>query len=151
MEQFNSVDLNFIFEIIPHKCSIGRMSVGKHVWQQEEEQKRRYQYCTDVSTGHCNNSERILPTYLLYWMCVQCSLYHPQWIDTWRSEFKQETNSIFLLDPRDKEDQYLKKIDLNVPRRAQYLHNAWKRHQDTVFWVNINLAIRKGLTFYQTR
>ena len=42
-------------------------------------------------------------------------------------------------------------IDLNVPRHAQYLHNAWKRHQDAVFWVDINLAIEKGLTFYQTR
>ena len=43
------------------------------------------------------------------------------------------------------------KIDLSVPRRAQYLHNAWKRHQDAVFWVDINLAIRKGLTVSQTR
>ena len=42
-------------------------------------------------------------------------------------------------------------IDLSVPRRAQYLHNAWKRHQDAVYWVDINLAIRKGLTLYQTR
>ena len=42
-------------------------------------------------------------------------------------------------------------IDLNVPRRAQYLHNAWNRHQDAVYWVDINLAIEKGLTFYQTR
>ena len=42
-------------------------------------------------------------------------------------------------------------IDLNVPRRAQYLHSAWKRHQDAVYWVDINLAIKKGLTFYQTR
>ena len=42
-------------------------------------------------------------------------------------------------------------IDLNVPRRAQYLHSAWKKHQDAVYWVDINLAIRKGLTFYQTR
>ena len=42
-------------------------------------------------------------------------------------------------------------IDLNVPRHAQYLHNAWKRHQDAVYWVDINLAIEKGLTFYQTR
>ena len=42
-------------------------------------------------------------------------------------------------------------IDLNVPRHAQYLHNAWKRHQDAVFWVDIDLAIEKGLTFYQTR
>ena len=41
-------------------------------------------------------------------------------------------------------------IDLSVPR-AQYLHNAWKRHQDAVYWVDINLAIEKGLKFYQTR
>ena len=34
---------------------------------------------------------------------------------------------------------------------VQYLHNAWKRHQDAVYWVHINLAIKKGLTFYQTR
>ena len=31
------------------------------------------------------------------------------------------------------------------------MHSAWKRHQDAVYWVDINLAIRKGLTFYQTR
>ena len=30
------------------------------------------------------------------------------------------------------------------------MQSAWKRHQDAVFWVDINLAIRKGLTFYQT-
>ena len=29
--------------------------------------------------------------------------------------------------------------------------SAWKKHQDAVFWVDINLAIREGLTFYQTR
>ena len=42
-------------------------------------------------------------------------------------------------------------IDLNVPRRAQYLHKAWKRHQNAVYWVDINLAIEKGLKFCQTR
>ena len=42
-------------------------------------------------------------------------------------------------------------IDLNVPRHAQYLQKAWKRHQDAVYWVDINLAIAKGLKFYQTR
>ena len=39
MEQFNSIELNFIFEINPHKYSIGLMSVGKLVWQQEEVRK----------------------------------------------------------------------------------------------------------------
>ena len=37
MEQFNSTELNFIFGIIPHKYSIGLMSVGNLVWQQEED------------------------------------------------------------------------------------------------------------------
>ena len=31
------------------------------------------------------------------------------------------------------------------------MHSAWKKHQDAVFWVDIDLAIREGLTFYQTR
>ena len=73
-------------------------------------------------------------------------------MDTWRSEFNQETDSFFLpIDPRDKGHQDLAKIDFNKPRRAQYFHSAWKKHQDAVFWVDINLAIRKGLTFYQTQ
>ena len=55
------------------------------------------------------------------------------------------------IDPRDKEHKDPAKIDFNVPRRAQYLHSAWKKHQDAVFWDDIDLAIRKGLTFYQTR
>ena len=42
-------------------------------------------------------------------------------------------------------------IDLSVPRRAQYLQKAWKRHQDAVYWVDINLAVEKGMKFYQTR
>ena len=28
---------------------------------------------------------------------------------------------------------------------------AWKKHQNTVYSVDINLALRKGLKFYQTR
>ena len=43
-----------------------------------------------------------------------------------------------------------KVIDLNVPRHAQYVHNAWKKHQNTVYWVDIDIALKKGL-FYQTR
>ena len=39
MEQFNSGELNFIFEINSHKYSIDLMSVGNLVWQQEEVQK----------------------------------------------------------------------------------------------------------------
>ena len=64
---------------------------------------------------------------------------------------KRQTVFFLPIDPRDKEHKDPEQIDLNVPRRAQYLHNAWKKHQDEVYWVDIDLAIRKGLTFYQTR
>ena len=55
------------------------------------------------------------------------------------------------IDPGDKEHQDPAQIDFTVLRRAQYLHSAWKKHQDVEFWVDINLAIQKGFTFYQTR
>ena len=64
---------------------------------------------------------------------------------------KRQTVFFLPIDPRDKEHQDPEHIDFTVPRRARYLHSAWKKHQDAVFWVDINLTIRKGLTFYQTR
>ena len=64
---------------------------------------------------------------------------------------KRQTVFFLPIDPRDKGHKDPDVIDLNVPRRAQYLHSAWKKHQDAVFWVDIDLAIRKGLTFHQTR
>ena len=51
MEQFNSGE--FIFEITPHKCSIGLMIAGNLVSASGGGSKRRYQYCSD-------NSGRIL-------------------------------------------------------------------------------------------
>ena len=51
----------------------------------------------------------------------------------------------------DKEHKDPDTIDLRAPRRAQYVHKAWKKHQDAVYWVDINLAQKKRLKFYQTR
>ena len=64
---------------------------------------------------------------------------------------KRQTVFFLPIDPMDKNHKDPDVIDLNVPRHAQYLHNAWKRHQDAVHWVDINFAIEKALTFYQTR
>ena len=63
----------------------------------------------------------------------------------------RQTVFLLLVDPMDKNHKDLDTIDLSVPRHAQYMHKAWKRHQDAVYWVDIDLAIRKGLKFYQTR
>ena len=68
-----------------------------------------------------------------------------------QSSSKRQTVFFLPVDPMDKSHKDLDVIDLSVPRHAQYLHKAWKRHQDAVYWVDINLAIKKGMTFYQTR
>ena len=64
---------------------------------------------------------------------------------------KIQTVFFLLVDPMDKNHKDLDVIDLSVPRRAQDVHKAWKRHQDAVYWVDINLAFEKGLKFYQSR
>ena len=64
---------------------------------------------------------------------------------------RRQTVFFLPIDPRDTDHKVPEHIDFSVPRRARYVHSAWKRHQDAVFWVDIDLAIREGLTFYQTR
>ena len=64
---------------------------------------------------------------------------------------KRQTVFFCLWIPWTKNTRIPDKIDLEAPRFAQYMHKAWKKHQNTVFWVDINLALKKGLKFYQTR
>ena len=136
--------------------------------------KRRHQYCTDSSgiivylralQGHSGRNlidpslqdNVIIPSnFFQHIYHVGCafnlhSIINNGLILGGQNSSKRQTVFFLLVDPRDKEHQDPEKIDLNVQRRAQYLHNAWKKHQDAVYWVDINLANRKGLTFYQTR
>ena len=64
---------------------------------------------------------------------------------------RRQTVFFLPVDPRDESHRDPEYIDFSVPRLARYMHSAWKRHQDAVFWVDIDLAIKEGLTFYQTR
>ena len=41
-----------------------------------------------------------------------------------------------LVDPMDKNHKDPDTIDLNAPRLEQYMHKAWKKHQNTVCWVD---------------
>ena len=63
----------------------------------------------------------------------------------------RETVFFLPVDPKDKNHKDPDTIDLSVPRHAQYMHKAWRRHQNAVYWVDINLAMKKGLKFYKTR
>ena len=55
------------------------------------------------------------------------------------------------VDPMDKEHKDPETINLEAPRLARYINKAWKKHQNTVYWVAIKLAQQIGLKFYQTR
>ena len=134
----------------------------------------RYQYCTDGSgiivylralQGH--SGRNLIDPSLQDNVIIQHRLFHYIYhigcafnlhsiinngiILGGQNSSKRQTVFFLPIDPGDKEHKDPEKIDSNVPRRAQYLHNAWKKHQDAEKWVDINLAIRKGLTFYQTR
>ena len=136
--------------------------------------KRRYQYCTDVSgiivyfralQGH--SGRNLIDPSLQDNVVIQSGffqhIYHIGWafnlhsiinnglIPGGQNSSNRQTVFFLPIDPRDKGHQDPAQIDFTVPRRAQYLHSAWKKHKDAVYWVDIDLAIRKGLTFYQTR
>ena len=64
---------------------------------------------------------------------------------------RRQTVFFLPVDPRDESHRDPEYVDFSAPRLARYLHSAWKRHQDAVFWVDIDLAIKEGLTFDQTR
>ena len=68
-----------------------------------------------------------------------------------RTIFEQQIVFFLPVDPWTKNTRILGTIDLNAPRHAQDMHKAWKKHLNTVCWVDINLALKKGLKFYQTR
>ena len=64
----------------------------------------------------------------------------------------RERQTVFFtaVNPMNKNHKEPQELDLTIPRLASY-KQKWKRHEDTVYWVDIQLAQRKGLKFYQTR
>ena len=174
MERFISGELKRIFRVNSHRFLIGLTIDGKHAWQQEEEQKGDISialmiqeqlfiselfkdiqdaillilYLQDnvvIQSGFFQHIDHIGCAFNLH------STINTGLISGGQNSSKRQTVFFLLIDPGDKDQKDPEKIDLSVPRRAQYLHNAWKKHQDAVYWVDIGLAIRKGLTFYHTR
>ena len=64
---------------------------------------------------------------------------------------KRQTVFFLPVDPLKKEHTDPNIIDLEAPRLARYKQKEWKKHQDTVYWVDIKFAQQKGFKFNQTR
>ena len=150
------------------------MIVGKLVWQQDEDRKRRYQYCSDNSgrilylralQGHSGNNlidptlqDNVLigPGIFPYIYHVGCtfnlySITSNGLVPGGQNLSRRQTVFFLPVDPRNESHRDPEYIDFSAPRLARYMHSAWKRHQDAVFWVDIDLGIKEGLVFYQTR
>ena len=56
---------------------------------------------------------------------------------------KRQTVFFLLVDPMNKKHKDPESVDLKAPRLARYLQTAWKKHQNTVYWVDIRLAQKK--------
>ena len=136
--------------------------------------KKRFQYCTDPSgeflylralQGHSGRNlidpslqdNVLIPDdFFEYIHHVGCAINLHSIINNGlilggQNSSKRQTVFFLPVDPRDKSHKDPEHIDFSVPRRARYVYSAWKRHQDAVFWVDINLAISEALVFYQTR
>ena len=136
--------------------------------------KKRFQYCTDSSgtilclralQGHSGRNlidpssqdNVVIPDgFFKYINHVGCainlhSIINSGLIPGGQNLSNRQTVFFLPVDPMDKEHKDPDTNDLGAPRLAQYMHKAWKKHQNTVYWVDIKLARKKGLKFYQTR
>ena len=119
--------------------------------------KKRFQYCTDslgiiiyfrALQGHSGrnlidpslqDNVVIRSNFFQYIYHVGCafnlhSIISSGLIPGGQSSSKRQTVFFLPVDPMDISHKDPDVIDLSVQRHAQYLHKAWKRHQDAVFW-----------------
>ena len=173
MEPLNSGDKKIISRTILCIFDIGLMK-WKSSMARGGGNKKIFQYCTDASREFLHfralqsHSERnlvdlslqdnvlILDGFFKYIIHVGCainlhSIINSGLIPGGQHLSKRQTVFFLLVDPMDKEHKDLETIDFGAPRFARYMHKAWKKHQYTVYWVDIKLAQKKGLKFYQTR
>ena len=66
------------------------------------------------------------------------------------SSKEKQTVFFTIVNPMNKDHRDPQELDLTKPRLALYKQKR-KVHQDTVYWVDIQLAQRKGLKLHQTR
>ena len=137
--------------------------------------KKRFQYCTDPSgqeilylralQGHSGRNpidlslqdNVLIPNnFFEYIYHIGCainlhSITYSGLIPGGQTSSKRQTVFFTSVDPMNKEHKDPNEIDLEAPRLAWYHQKNWKKHQDTVYWVDIKLAQQKGFKFYQTR
>ena len=134
--------------------------------------KKRFQYCTDPSgqeilylralQGHSGRNpidpslqdNVLIPNdFFEYIHHIGCainlhSFTNSELIPGGQNLSKRQTVFFTSVDPMNKEYRDPNKIDLEAPCLAWYHQKKWKKHSNTVYWVDIKLAQNKGFKFY---
>ena len=150
------------------------MNCGRVQWQEAEATKKN-QYCTDSSgqeilylralQGHSGRNPidlSVLDNVLIpndffeYIYHIGCainlhSITNSGLIPGGQNLSKRQTAFPMPADPMNIEHKDPETVDLEAPRLAWYHQKKWKKHRNTVYWVDIKLAQKKGFSFYQTR
>ena len=154
---------------------IGLAKSGRAAWQEEEETRKDFsivlilqeRFCISelfkvihdaiLLIPHLQDNVVIPSNFFQYIYHVGCAIHLHSIINSGLilggQNLSNRQTVVFFppVDPIDKEHKDPDTIVLGAPRLAQYMHKAWKKHQNTVYWVDINLAQKNGLKFYQTR
>ena len=133
--------------------------------------KKRFQYCTDPSRqeilylralqGHSGGNpidlylqdNVLIPNdFFEYTYHIGCAInLHSNTNPGGQNLSIRQTVFFTSVHPMNEEYRDPDTIDLDVPRLAWYQQKKWKKHQNTVYWVDIKLAQMKGFKFHQTR
>ena len=154
-----------IFGINLSTLNIGLMKCGRVKWGGN---KKRFQYCTDPSGQETLylRTRSIDPTlqdnvlipnnFFEHIYHIGCAINLHSITNSGLiprgQNLSRERQTVFFtaVNPMLKNHKDPHELDLTKPRLTSD-KQEWERHQDTVYWVDIQLAQRKGLKFNQTR
>ena len=167
MERLNSGEQKIVFGTFLCILNIGLTKKWKSTMAKGGGNKERFQYCTDSSgqeilyiralQGHSGRNlmdpslqdNVLIPNdFFKYIHHVGCAINLHSIISSGLIRgghilSKRQTVFFLPVDPMDKNHEDPDTIDLEAPRLARYMHTAWKKHQNTVYWVDIILAQKK--------
>ena len=163
-----------IIRIILYFVIIGLMKCGRVEWKEAEETRKdfnivliheeKFLYLRALQ-GHSGRNpidpslqdNVLIPNNFFEYTChIGCAINLHSIIKSGlipRGQNLSNRQTVFFtsVDPMNKEHRGQDIIDLEAPRLAWYKQKTWKKHQNTVYWVDITFAQKKGLQFYQTR
>ena len=164
-------DLKMIFGINLSTLNIGLMMYGRARWQEAEATRKLYWSvrtrkiylrALQVHSGR-NPIDPSLQDYVWipknffeYIYHIGCAISSHSITNSGltaggqKSSRDRQTVFFTAVNPMHKDQRDPQELDLIEPRLASY-KQKWKVPQDTVYWVDIQLAQRKGLNFYLTR